>query len=329
MLTVRPFPSPARTSRPSMSKPSDVSALPSNRRRSLCDSPSSATLLGNWQLEQLAFEGSLTRVYYARPLGCPPAWPADYVVKLLKVQHAEDPLAMQMLQREADVGRHSSHPNLVPILEARLDARPPHLVMPRLEGAVLSAAIESVGRLVVPQALWIARQVAQAMRHLHTQGWIHGDVKPANIVVSREGHATLIDLGSALRPDESFYDAWRPVVGTLHYVAPEMMTSTTRTGPSCDIYSLGITLFQMLAGQLPFQQSEPARLIEAHLRQVPPSLTSLRAQIPDSVAELTHRMIAKNPLRRPQSADELIDELTELEIEALESRFPEPGGAAA
>lgn len=312
-----------------MSKPSDVSALSSNRRRSSHDSASSAALLGNWQLEQLVFDGSLTHVYYARPLGCPPAWPADYVVKVLKSQHADDDLALQVLQREAEVGRHSSHPNLVPILEAQLDARPPHLVMPRLEGAALSAAIEGVGRLVVSQALWITRQVAQAIRHLHAQGWIHGDVKPANIIVSREGHATLIDLGSALRPDESLYDAWRPVVGTLHYVAPEMMTSATRTGPSCDIYSLGVTLFQMLAGQLPFQHSEPARLVEAHLRQPPPSLTSLRAGIPESVAKLTRRMIAKNPLRRPQSAEELINELTDLEIEALESRFPEPDGAAA
>ena len=120
-----------------MSKPSDVSALPSHRRRSSHDSASSAALLGNWQLEQLAFDGSLTYVYYARPLGCPPAWPADYVVKVLKSQHADDDVAMQMLQCEAEVGRHSSHPNLVPILEARLDARPPHLVMPRLEGAAL------------------------------------------------------------------------------------------------------------------------------------------------------------------------------------------------
>ena len=267
-----------------MSKPFDVSAPPSNRRRSN-DSLSSPTLLGNWQLEQLAFEGSLTCVFFARPLGCPPAWPADYVVKVLKAQHADDPLALHVLQREAEVGRHSSHPNLVPILEARLDARPPHLVMPRLAGAALNVVIDRIGRLVLPQALWITRQVAQAIRHLHAQGWIHGDIKPANIIVAREGHTTLIDLGSALRPQESLYDATRFVSGTLHYVAPEMMTSATRTGPSCDIYSLGVTLFQMIAGQLPFQHHEAARLVEAHLRQVPPSLNALRPEIPRSIAD--------------------------------------------
>ena len=289
---------------------------------------SPAGFLGNWQLEQLATEGTWTRIYLARPLGCPPAWPADYVVKVLKPQYVNDPIAVHGLQREAEVGRHTSHPNLVPILEARLELQPPHLVMPRLSGAALHRAIDRVGRLVVPQALWITRQVAQALRHLHAQGWIHGDVKPANIIVSREGHATLIDLGSALRPEESLYESWRPLVGTLQYVAPEMITSTTRTCPSCDIYSLGVALYQMLSGQLPFPEADPARLVEAHLQQVPPLLTSVCPQIPESVAALTRRMLAKNPLRRPASADELIDELTELEIEALESRFP-PGDHAA
>lgn len=245
------------------------------------------------------------------------------------VQYEDDPLALSAMRREAEVGRHTSHPNLVPILEASLDTRPPHLVMPRLEGAPLGTVIERVGCLVVPQALWIARQLAQALTHLHSQGWIHGDIKPANVIVSREGHATLVDLGSALRPNESFYDRGRPLVGTLHFVAPELLTSAMRTAPASDLYSLGITLFQMLTAQLPFSEPDPARLVEAHLRQTPPTLNSFRRGLPTGVEELVRRLLAKDPLRRPSSAEALVDELANLEIELLESRFANSGDAAA
>ncbi|MCP4193058.1 MAG: serine/threonine protein kinase [Planctomycetaceae bacterium] len=283
--------------------------------------PAPSKLLGNWQLERIVSAGPFTNVYFARPLGCPPSWPADYVVKVLNTKHAADPVAVNALRREAEVGRHSSHPNLVPILEARLDERLPHLVMPRLVGAPLSAAIRGVGRLAVPQALWISRQVAQALRHLHAKGWVHADVKPANIMVSKDGHATLIDLGSSLRPDESIFAWQRPVVGTLKYVAPELLTSATQTNPSSDIYSLGISLFEMLVGHPPFVANEPEALVEAHLSCAAPDVGELRADVPDSVGYLLRGMLAKTPLRRPQSADEVINQIASLEIESLESRF--------
>jgi serine/threonine-protein kinase len=278
-------------------------------------------LLGNWQLDWMIGQGTYTCVFDARPLGCPPSWPADYVVKVVRSEYLGYPAAAQVMQREAEVGRHCSHPNLIPILESHLDQQPPHLVMPKLSGASLATVIERVGALVIPQALWLTRQVAQALRHLHQQGWIHGDVKPANIIVSRYGHATLIDLGFAMRPDESLYASPRPLAGTLAYVAPELLTSTTQTQPACDIYSLGVTAYQMISGQLPFPQTEPARLVEAHFRQSPPELRSPNGNVPDAVAQLVKRMLAKTAVRRPQSGDELIDELTELEIDTMEDRF--------
>jgi serine/threonine-protein kinase len=266
-------------------------------------------------------QGTYSHVYDARPLGCPPSGPADYVVKVLRPEYAEDPLAQQALEREAEVGRHSSHPNLIPILESHLDQQPPHLVTPKLSGATLAAVIARVGALAVPQALWLTRQVAQALQHLHQQGWVHGDVKPANIMVSRHGHATLIDLAFAMRPDESLYSSARPLAGSLAFVAPELLTSTTLTQPASDVYSLGVTMFQLISGQLPFPQTEPARLVEAHLREPAPNLHSPHGDLPDAVADLVRRMLAKSPLRRPRSGDELIDELTELEIETMETRF--------
>ncbi|MDG2382031.1 MAG: serine/threonine-protein kinase [Pirellulaceae bacterium] len=278
-------------------------------------------LLGNWQLENIVSAGPFTNVYFARPLGCPPSWPADYVVKVLNPKHTTDPVAVNALRREAEVGRHSSHPNLVPILEAQFNEGRPHLVMPRLGGAALNAAISGIGQLAVSQALWISRQVAQALRHLHAKGWVHADVKPANMVVSEDGHATLIDLGSTLRPDESIFAWQRPVVGTLKYVAPELLISATQTNPSSDIYSLGISLFEMLAGHPPFATNEPEELVEAHLSHAAPDVVDLRTDVPDRVGRLLRGMLAKDPLRRPQSADEVVNQLASLEIETLDSRF--------
>ena len=277
-------------------------------------------LLGNWQLDSIAAIGTFTKLHAARPTGCPADWPADYVVKLLKTPHEGDDLAINLLRREAEVGKVVSDSHIVPILDSRLDEAPYYLVMPRLNGASVNHAIAAIGRIAVPQALWITRQVATALKQMHKHEWVHADVKPSNIVVSPDGHATLIDFGCSLRSDESVLSWDRPVVGTLHYMAPEMLTTRARIDSRSDVYSLGVTLFEMLSGQLPFPQSSQTELIKAHLNETPPDLTSLRSDIPRFVAELVAQMLAKDPMKRPQTAKELIDRLIDLEIETLDIR---------
>ncbi|MCA9211619.1 MAG: serine/threonine protein kinase [Planctomycetales bacterium] len=276
--------------------------------------------IGNWLIEGHTNSGTLTDLYLARPTGCPPDWPSDYVLKVLKAPYDSDELALGTLHREAEVGGNVTEQHIVPILECGLIKPPYYLVMPRLNGASVNKAIAAIGRISVPQALWIARQTAMALKGLHKQGWIHADVKPSNIVVSPEGHATLIDFGCALRPDEPMLSWDRPVVGTLHYIAPEMFTSTSATDCRSDIYSLGVSLFEMLSGELPFAYGDQSRLIQAHLHEQPADLRQLHSHIPSNVAELVAMMLAKDPLKRPQTARELIDRLTDLEIETLDIR---------
>jgi serine/threonine protein kinase len=149
---------------------------------------------------------------------------------------------------------------------------------------------------------------------------IHSDVKPANILVSAAGHATLIDFGFVQTPAEASQWATRPLAGTLAYIAPEMVTSALAAGPRSDIYSLGVTMYEMITGRRPWDSEDPGELATLHRQAKPTDVRALRPEVPSAVAELIHSMLAKDPLRRPSSARELATRLVRLEIESFTLR---------
>ena len=286
--------------------------------------------LGPWQLVRLLAEGNFTRVYQARPVDGPenddgegdsPRRQAAYVLKMLRKEWWRDPQAIEMQRREAWVGGQVSHPNLLPVLSASVQEPPFYVVAPLVDGVALSQIVVEQGRLAVPLALWIARQVADGLDALFAGArLIHADVKPANILVSPSGHATLIDFGFAQTPAEASAWATRPLAGTLAYLAPEMLTSTLAAGPRSDIYSLGVTLYEMLTGRRPWESDDPAELATLHREAKPADIRSQRPDVPEPVGELVHAMLAKDPLRRPASARELASRLVRLEIESFSLR---------
>jgi serine/threonine-protein kinase len=277
--------------------------------------------IGPWQLVRLISESELARVYLARPAEATPEAPAAYVVKVLRTEWWRDTHAIEMQRRAAWVGRKVSHPNLLPILSAGVEQPPFYLVSPKLEGRSLAAILEQQRRLPLAITLWIVRQVAEALDALHaTARMIHADVKPANIVVAPDGHATLVDLGFVHTPDESRHWSTRPVYGTLNYMAPEALTSSLATSSQSDVYSLGVTLYEMLAGALPFVGRDAEQLVRQHREAKPECIRSRRPETPKPVASLVHRMLAKDPLRRPESAAAVAAELVRLEIECFAER---------
>ncbi len=282
--------------------------------------------VGQWELVEFAALGSLARIYRARPAGAPADQPATYAVKMLRPNWQDDPHAIRLLQREALVGQSVSHPHLVPVLTAAVLEPPRLLVMPWLEGASLSARLAAGEEFDVPAALWIARQTAEALDALHAAGWMHGDVSSGNIQVSPTGHVTLLDLNFARRPGETGSAVDRPVMGTPSYLAPEYLTSTLRADVRSDIYSLGAVLFELLAGRLPFSGKALAELATQHRQAAVPDLGRLAPHVSREVAQLVRRMLAKEPLRRPQSPCELIDRLAALEIATFSQRVVNCGG---
>ena len=282
--------------------------------------PELPSRVSQWELVQLAAEGSLARVYRARPADARCDCPCGYAVKMLRPEWEDDPRAIRLLLREAVAGRSVSHPHLVSILLASVRQTPRYVVMPWLEGCTLQARLAAGNPVAVPVALWIARQVAEALGALHAAGWMHGDVKPGNIFLSPEGHVTLLDLGFARRRDETGSAVDRPVTGTCNCIAPEQITSALRADIRSDVYSLGVVLFELLSGRLPFTGKDMADLAEQHKQAVPPSLLRLVPQLPTAVASLVHQMLAKEPLRRPQTPGELIERLSVLEIATFRER---------
>ncbi len=215
------------------------------------------------------------------------------------------------------MGQSVSHPHLVPVLAASVLEPPRLLVMPWLDGASLQARLAAGEMFSIPKSLWIARQTAEALDGLHAAGWMHGDVTPGNIHVSPAGHVTLIDLSFARRSNEIGSAADRPIMGTCSYIAPEYLTSALRPDVRSDIYSLGVVLFEMLSGRLPYPGKDLAELATRHKQSAPADLARLAPNVPREVVALVRRMTAREPLRRPQSPRELVESLVSLEIDSF------------
>lgn len=263
----------------------------------------------------------MATIYQARPADGGDL-SARYAVKVLDPIWQQHALAVSLFRREAAVGRRVSHPHLIGVLSAQVTAAPYYLVMPLLAGRTVEERITAGEPFALPHALWIARQTAEALDALHRAGYLHGDVKPGNLMLSSEGHATLLDLGFAREIEETGSALDRPVVGTISYLAPELLTSTMRADERSDLYSLGATLFEMLAGRPPFLAGSLEELAERQQRGDAPDLRALAPQIPSAVAGLVRRLLARDPFRRPRRALDVVRELIAFEIGTLAERIP-------
>ncbi|TWT97046.1 Serine/threonine-protein kinase PknB [Botrimarina colliarenosi] len=273
--------------------------------------------LGPWQLLRTLGEGSMTRVYLARPAEAESA-PAAYAIKSLRREWWNDPTAIEMQRREAWVGQRVNSPHVVSVLSAGVAAPPHYTVMPMLEGQTAAQLLATGHKPALSAALWIARQAAQGLDAIwQSVGMTHGDVKPANLMVGADGHTTLLDLGFCETPRDARGWAERPVVGTLRYLAPERVTSATTVDVRSDLYSLGATLYELITGRPPHDGQTPAALIQQHRTERPECLRTVAPGTPKPVASLVHRLLSKDPMRRPATPAEVVNELAPLEIECF------------
>jgi serine/threonine protein kinase len=258
--------------------------------------------------------GLLTSVFAGRHL----ASDTPCAIKVIREDWEDRATAIKLLQREARAYLAVQHPRLVRLREAHVTKAPHYLVMELLPGESLRRRLRRDYRLEVPTALWVARQTAEALVALHQAGFIHGDVKPDNIRLLDDGNAILLDLGFAHRRGENAAIHRRGyVLGTVDYLAPELCTDEPKDDVNSDLFSLGVTLFEMLTGQLPYPPGSIEETMQRHEVGRPDDIGRHLPDLPSELVHLLGRLLSRRPADRPR-ASALVPQLVALEIAALQ-----------
>ena len=266
------------------------------------------TVLGSCVLERLLGYGGSSAVF----LGQQHTPNRKVAVKVFLPRSTMD---MQMRRdfyrrflREAEAASQLHHPNILPIYSYGEQDGLPYIIMPYMTGGTLSEYIAKNGPLSLEEAQWHLEQLASALDYAHEQGCVHCDVKPANILLDGARRIMLADFGIArLTPkvpteeQDTAIKSNESLMGTPDYISPEQALGQTLDGRS-DIYSLGVTLFFLLAKQLPFISDTTLALALMHIHEVPPSLCMLRADISPTIDRVVRKALAKSPDKRFQTA---------------------------
>ncbi len=227
-------------------------------------------------------------------------------VKVLKQEFSENKDFLQKFRSEAQSAAGLMHPNIVNVYDVGEDSGSHYIVMELVEGITLKKYIEKKARLSVREAVSIAIQVAQGIEAAHNNHIIHRDIKPQNVIISMDGKVKVTDFGIAKAATSNTITS--NVMGSVHYTSPEQVRGGFSDEKS-DIYSLGITLFEMLTGRVPFNGDTTVAVAIKHIQEPMPSPRDYVPEIPVSLEKIVLKCTQKSPDRRYQSAPELIEDL--------------------
>lgn len=260
--------------------------------------------IGGVHLVRQLGKGAMGEVY----LGRHRTMDIDVAVKLMMERAGAD--ADRFLQ-EVRAAARISHPHVIQVLNAGVEQGRLFLVMELVTGGDVSQLIKREGRLPWRRAVELAIQAAEGLGAAHRAGIVHRDVKPANFLLTGDGKLKVADLGMAKRQQSGDVELTQSgvIMGTPAYMAPEQALDTRRAGPPADVYALGVALFHLLCGRLPFQAETSNAMLLAHANQPVPDVRTLARDVPLEVVELVKRLLDKDPAKRPTDGNAAAAEL--------------------
>jgi serine/threonine-protein kinase len=269
-------------------------------------------LSGRYRLEAKLGSGGMSTVYLARDQ----TLDRQVAVKVMHHEMSEQADQQERFRQEARSVAKISHPNVVSVIDAGEDGGHPYIVFEYVEGETLKQRIARDGALDPQEAIAYAIEVARGLAVAHGRQMVHRDIKPQNILIDAEGRAKLTDFGISRQLEEDGMTATGRVLGTTDYVSPEQAMGR-QVDPRSDVYSLGVVLYEMLLGQVPFQADSQVGVAMKHVNEELPDVQRRRPELSAALALVVERSTAKDPAERYQHVGEMIDDLsTALEVEA-------------
>ena len=271
------------------------------------------TLIGErFRLEEKVGSGGMSSVYRAFD----PTLERQVAIKLMHRDISSDPDQLERFRREARAVARMNHPHVVTVIDAGEDDGAPYIVFEYVEGETLKERIRRQGRLPVAEAVAYAIEIARALECAHSHKLVHRDVKPQNVLIDRDGRAKVTDFGIARSMEAQGLTATGRVLGTTDYVSPEQALGHDVTEQS-DIYSLGIVLYEMLTGEVPFRADTQVAVAMKHVREPLPDVQRRRPEVSAALAAVVERATAKETANRYATVAEMVHDLEEvLAIEA-------------
>jgi serine/threonine-protein kinase len=225
-------------------------------------------------------------------------------IKVLKEELAHDPRFVERFRREARAAGALSHPNVAGVYDFGEDSERHFMVMEMAPGRDLAQLLREEGPLSPDRVVRIGTQIAEAIGHAHSAGLVHRDIKPANVIIGEEDRVKVTDFGIARAAGDSTLTATGSVLGTAHYISPEQAAGD-KIGPATDIYSLGIVLYEMLTGTLPFTGDSALAVAMRHASDEVPRPSELNRDVPDGLDRVVAKATAKAPEDRYASGSDL------------------------
>ncbi len=260
--------------------------------------------VGHYQVIDMIGKGGMGEIYLAddRQLQ------RQVVLKFLPAHLAVDNDCRTRFRQEAQAAAKLNHPNIVTIYEVGEYGSRPFIAMEYIHGRTLRDILLE-GPMAPVRAAEIICQTCQGLQAAHEAGTVHRDIKPANIMLDDKGRVRLLDFGLAKALCSELPSQSQATAGTVNYLAPEVLTGGAIT-PASDLFSLGVVLYQMLAGQLPFTGDYEAAVLYAIVNEVPRDVRDINPRIPERLAAIVDRLLQKDPLKRFQSAQEVREALS-------------------